>query len=60
MIWFLLGLAAAVAVSVWAYNFLEGETLIHDLFDEARLIAHRSECAGCGMGGLARRVRIAW
>ena len=22
---------------VWAYNFLEGETLIRDLFDEARL-----------------------
>ena len=36
MIWFLLGLAA-VAASVWAYNFLEGETLIRDLFDEAHL-----------------------
>ena len=36
MIWFLLGLAA-VAASVWAYNFLEGATLIRDLFDEAHL-----------------------
>src|SRR6185437_7370807 len=31
-----LGLAA-VAACVWAYNFLEGDTLIRDLFDEARL-----------------------
>ncbi len=37
MIWFLAGLAALFAVCVWAYNFLEGETLIRDLFDEARL-----------------------
>lgn len=37
MIWFVAGLAALFAVSVWAYNFLEGETLIRDLFDEARL-----------------------
>ncbi|HVP85079.1 MAG TPA: hypothetical protein VMS78_10180 [Rhizomicrobium sp.] len=36
MLWFLPVLAAMIA-GVWAYNFLEGETLIRDLFDEARL-----------------------
>jgi hypothetical protein len=36
MLWFL-PVPVAVAAGVWAYNFLEGETLIRDLFDEARL-----------------------
>lgn len=36
MVWILAGLAAA-ASGVWAYNFLEGETLIRNLIDEAHL-----------------------
>ncbi len=38
MIWFLLGLAMAAIAVIAAYNFMEGETLIRDLIDEARLI----------------------
>lgn len=37
MIWILAGLVAAVAAGVWVYNFMEGQTLIRDLFDEAKL-----------------------
>jgi hypothetical protein len=37
MMWFMAGLAVAAAAGVWVYNVLEGQTLIRDLFDEARL-----------------------
>lgn len=36
MIWILLGLAACVA-ALWVYNFMEGQTLLRDCLDEARL-----------------------
>jgi hypothetical protein len=37
MIWILAGLVAAAAAGVWVYDFMEGQTLIRDLFDEAKL-----------------------
>jgi hypothetical protein len=37
MLWILTGFVAAAAIGIWVYNFMEGQTLIRDLFDEANL-----------------------
>lgn len=37
MIWVSAGIVAAAAAGIWVHNFMEGQTLLHDLLDEVLL-----------------------